>query len=390
MRRLTAVFLALPVLGIAAAVQGREPASEAIIPLGQTNWQQPWVPDLAQPGRRLSIPSERRVDVVILSEGYLDGERDLFARDVRAWYDRFLTLTPWSQLRGAFRVRGVWTPSAARVTGERQSHYGVGLVDGKVGNVGSDDTAAAIFAALDSLDVNPARDKNRLTHAVAVMLMKDSQGRNPSGITRSITAPDRQRVVRVGFGAESHHEFGHACGGLRDEYILRADSTATARPPERPSLFTVSNLGYTRDAARLPWSHLAPGSAANPDPNSLIGVLWLGGGSEHGVWHSEARCLMNGRHENWDLAKQRRGENLRDSRRFCFWCEEILVARTWWLTGQLGDGTDREVVWQKWEATRPAYHRWFSVPARVRAQNEANARAGLAAANIYERPEKQR
>lgn len=358
-----------------------------VISVGRENWERPWIPNLRKPSQRVSIPIDRRIDVVILGDGYLASERERFVRDVEAWYARFQTYTPWRELRGAFRVRGVWTPSSARATPDRESHYGLPSTPYGVGDVGSRRTAGKIFEAIDRCGANPARMGTGLTHTSVIMLVRNERERNPGGLTRTLVAPDRRRTVRVGFAAYSHHEFGHSYGGLRDEYIRSEGSRTRRKPPDRPSIFSVQNIAYTPDLSRFPWAHLAPGGAVNPDPSSVIGVLWIGGGAEQGAWHSEGRCLMNGRHENWDLQKTRRGANLRDHDRFCFWCEEILVARTFQKAGALGDSKDGEALWRRWaEEFRPLYHRAFRVPERIRARNAANVKAGLTRAKIFERP----
>ena len=88
---------------------------------------------------------------------------------------------------------------------------------------------------------------------------------------------------------------------------------------------------------------------------------------------------MNGTHDNWDLQKTKRGATLRDRARFCFWCEELLVARVCEKT--------IDADWKKWETElRPLYQKAYDVAARIQAQNEADAKAGLAGAKIFERP----
>jgi hypothetical protein len=348
--------------------------------------ERPWVPDLRRPGMRAEIPPEKRLDVVILADGYLEAERGEFEREVRDWYEGFLRLRPWSQFRGAFRVRGLWTASPARATTGRRSWYGIASTAGDVGDVTGRVTRERIFEALGRVGVNPARARGRLTHATVVVLVRNGDGLNPSGLARDVVSADGKVAVAAGFAHYTHHEFGHAFGGLRDEYIRGPGSRATQRAPERLSIFTVSNLGYTRELRILPWAHLAPGSAVNPDAESVIGVLWTGGVAEEGAWHSEARCLMNGAHENWDLQRTFRGASLRDRERFCFWCEEILVARTLERTGQLGEGSDGEALWNRWESLRPLYHEAFDVPGRIREQNARNAQSRLGEAKIFARP----
>jgi len=361
-------------------------SEQDVIVAGPENGERPWLPDLRKADSRVEIPPEKRLDIVILGDGYLEAEREEFEREVRDWYERFLRLTPWKQLRGGFRVRGLWTPGASRATTARKSRYAISSTTQDVGDVTGRATREGVFEALGRIGANPARARGRLTHTTVVMLVRNEDGLNPSGLAREVASPDGKVAVSGGFGHYTHHEFGHAFGGLRDEYIRGPGSRATQRPPERLSIFTVSNLAYTRELRLLPWAHLAPGSAVNPDADSLVGVLWAGGVAEEGAWHSEARCLMNGAHENWDLQRSFRGASLRDRERFCFWCEEILVARTLERTGQLGDSSDGEALWREWERLRPLYHAAFDVPARIKEQNGRNAQVRLAEARIYQRP----
>lgn len=381
-----------PAAGVGPAA-GQEPAAAVwegdTVIAGRENWQKPWLPDLRNPGRRIEVPEAGRIDVVLLGDGYLAAEREAFAGDVRSWYAEFLKLTPWKQLCGVFRVRGIWTPSLGRGPSAEGTYYRVQYAAQGLTEVQSAETRRALYGALGRIGINEARLSGRLTHTVVVMLVRTGPGplRSPSGCARTLASPDGKTTVRVAFGAYTHHEFGHAWAGLGDEYINIAKPSAAHTTPARPSIFTVSNLCYTKDPLLVPWRHLAPGSPLNPDPGSVIGVLWVGGVREEGAWHGEARCLMNGRHDNWDLQKTRRGASLRDPQRFCFWCEEIAVARTWLKAGQPGNAAGGEELWEKWvREVRPLYQKAFDVAARIKGQNEANARERLAEAKIYERP----
>jgi hypothetical protein len=363
------------------------PPQDDLVVAGREHWEKPWMPDLRNAAGKVEIPAGKRLDVLILGDGYVAEERRSFEADVERWYEGFLRLAPWSQFRGAFRVRGLWTASEGRATPDRKSHYRLPATAFGVGDSSSEETRRAVFEAIDRAGCNRATARGRLSHTTVVMLVKNELGRNPSGMSRVLPSPDGKTSAGVAFAAYTHHEFGHAYGSLRDEYILGLGNRAAQKPPERRSIFTVLNVSYTREARLLPWAHLSPGGAANPDRESVIGVLWLGGVAEEGAWHSEARCLMNGTHENWDLQKTRRGVNLRDLTRFCFWCEEILVAKTLHRTGLLGESEDGEALWKKWaEEVRPLYHKAFDVPGRIRMQNLENSKARLHEAKIYERP----
>jgi hypothetical protein len=363
------------------------PPQDDIVDAGREHWGKPWMPELSKPGGKVEIPAEKRIDVLILGDGYVLEERKAFEADVEKWYAGFLKLNPWSRFRGAFRVRGLWTASEGRATPDRKSRYRLPATAFGVGDSSSAETRRAVFEAIDRADCNRAQARGRLTHTTVVMLMKNEFGRNPSGMSRNLSSPDGKAAVGVAFAAYTHHEFGHAYGGLRDEYILGIGNKAVQKTPERASIFTVLNVSYVKEARLLPWAHLSPGGAVNPDKDSVIGVLWLGGVAEEGAWHSEAKCLMNGTHENWDLQKTKRGAYLRDMTRFCFWCEEILAARTFERAGLLGDSQDGEELWKKWaEEVRPLCHKAFDVPGRIRMQNLENAKVRLQEAKIYERP----
>jgi hypothetical protein len=363
----------------------QEKKQDDVIIVGRENWEKPWIPDLKKPETKIPIPEAKRIDVLILPDGYLATERDAFEKDVKDWYERFLTYTPWKQFRGAFRVRGYWRPSDARSNADRKSRFAIPVGSSGVGDVNTKEVRTALFGELGKLDFNTAGDK-RYSHAVAVILMKDDRGRNPSGLTRSLSSPDDKHAIPVCFAAYTHHEFGHGYGGLRDEYINKPGEKSSKKQAATINLWTVENIATTKELKSLPWAHLAPGTALNPDKQSVVGICWIGGGAEEGAWHCEGRCLMNGTHENWDFQKTKRGAGLRDHDRFCFWCEELVVARTLARTGQLGDATDGEALWKKWEELRPLYHKSFDVAGRIKAQNEANVKAKLTDAKIFERP----
>ena len=91
---------------------------------------------------------------------------------------------------------------------------------------------AAVFAALDEIEINRAILDRRLSHAYAVMLIKDARQRNPSGVSRRLTSLDRQRQVAVGFDV------------LLERNLLRAvpaappaltPATTAGMPPMSPS-----------------------------------------------------------------------------------------------------------------------------------------------------------
>jgi hypothetical protein len=189
------------------------------------------------------------------------------------------------------------------------------------------------------------------------------------------------RRVRIALAQEMPHEFGHAFGYLRDEYIGNDKRGSTAPSLVVPtgssmSIFFLSNLGYTDDRSAVPWRHVGPGGQYNPNASSMVGNLFAGGSNEIGVWHSEYKCLMNGAHDNYvcDRFNGAPRAKLRDDRNLCFWCEEILTVRILERTGQfdrlVGSCADINTCgrtwWSAWESVlRDRYYQRNDLPDRI-------------------------
>ena len=273
----------------------------------------------------------------------------------------------------------------------------------------------------DSQAINNDSLRGRYRNLVVSMLVRSSIAAppgvdvDPSGFVREVPrpAPDDDRFVGVAFGASEIHEFSHAFGLLGDEYINERGATSSRTNPTTASVFTLSNLVYsgtprteppgayeTPTVDETPWLHLSPGgwqtrTAGGQNPPPLLGWLWVGGSSQHRVWHSEYRCLMNGGHENFTFTqdadedptagtdnaydpKTDQGAGLRDEDRLCLWCQELVTLRILEKTDQLlesndpADVTTQGIVWyDRWvNGLRDNYYALFGV-ARQIADTEA-------------------
>ena len=400
--------------------------------LGRAHWDPPRVPDLRQPGSTLVVPADRLIDVVILGDGYLTAAD--FRAELVAWLDAFFKLAVYDTFAGALRVRALFTPSAEPASAARGSFFGCNVDDAGTGIVKSGGWWAAgdakgtlfrrrLWDAVDSftplstrfyppeldLGVTPeiADDLRGIYRNLVVsMLVRTAADNNVSGMTTEVRRepPEQARQVRVAFGANSIHEFSHAFGLLSDEYIDGRGEQSTRANPAVGNVYTLANLSYDDTDDSVPWLHLAPtgrfrrtGSGSGPSP--VAGWLWAGGVKHLGVWHSEYRCLMNGTHDNFaytQVAAQdptanpdgtytdENGAGLRDTGRFCSWCQEITVLRILEKTGQLAepgdpaDPNEQGRTWyERWAAgLRENYYRLFDVGGQLSA-----AEAGYAATN---------
>jgi len=380
--------------------------------LGRANWDPPWVPDLAAPPATIPLGPEQVVDIVILGDGYQD--RALFEADLARWLADFYAVEVYDRFRGAFRIRAIFTRSVHPAGADRDSHYHVKLSSsGDVSNDGwwrggsalDREFRERLFCALELFSLNRSRypagldvggsktvihnTLGRMYSHLVVCLLVRGPGGPVGGRTRDVPAPDGARL-NVAFAELSIHEFGHAFAYLEDEYISQRGSSASRRNPNRRSLFTLSNLSFSKRLADELWLHLSPWGtlprqAAGSEPSPLVGWLWRGGEQDLKVWHSEYQCLMNGRHENYAYTSDAAadptanpgggftGANLRIRNRYCFWCQEIVVARILEKTGQLaasGDPSDintRGRHWyERWVTTwRPRYWSFFDLPGRI-------------------------
>ena len=223
--------------------------------VGPYNWVRGWVPDFAG-GGELRVAERDRIDVLLLGDGFTSEPE--FRAKVDQWIEAFIQVEVYQQLRGAFRIRALYTKSAQPATKDRLSYYGIpmnanGVVrDPKWWN--EPDGAAFRRLLWDAItafgDVNLRRYPDRVdtggvihntlaglySHLVVMVLVK-SPG-STTGMTRRVEfEPNEARGVNVGFGENSLHEFGHAFAYLEDEYIQERGSRAgRTEIPATPSV----------------------------------------------------------------------------------------------------------------------------------------------------------
>ncbi|MED5811318.1 hypothetical protein VST63_03010 [Mycolicibacterium sp. 050232] len=387
--------------------------------LGSGNWASGWVPRLAG-GGELLLAERDRIDVLLLGDGF-KSESD-FRQKLDQWIEAFFEVEVYQQLRGAFRIRALYTQSVQPATKDRGSYYGVAMgADGVVRDPKwwnlADDLGIAFRRRLwDSInafgDMNlrqypdDVEDSKVIhnplsglySHLVVMMLVKTPG--SSTGMTRRVEfGPNEARGLNVGFGENSLHEFGHAFAYLEDEYIQERGVPPEGRDanPAIPSVYNISNLSFEKHVDRVPWLHVSPWGlthrqAAGNEPSPIVGWLWRGGEQEFGVWHSEYQCLMNGKHQNYAYTPNGDdptfGEPPSDCDRvfvggadlrwrhpptYCLWCQEIVVIRTLEKTGVLAtphDDPSIDVRGRDWYRTwvaegRGNYWEFFDVAARI-------------------------
>jgi hypothetical protein len=199
------------------------------------------------------------------------------------------------------------------------------------------------------------------------MLVHSADDTNVSGMTTNVPRdPAAALNGRVAFGANAVHEFSHAFGFLSDEYIDGRDRTNDRRDP-RPA----QRLDPVEPHVLRPRRHRALGA---PGPHRPL--------PPH---RRRRRPLTDGTYTD------EHGATLRDTDRFCAWCQEIVTIRIHEKTDLLarpGDPTDPTAQGRTWYLLwtgelRDNYHPALGVAQQIR---DAEARYATLAPGAHGEP----
>lgn len=364
--------------------------------IGKSNWEHPSV--LTFDGRVTQpLTSSNLIDLILLGEGYLATDQADFETHLGKWYDTIFGdpnnftnkpgIWPYNQFIHAFRVRGVFTPSAYRADTSGSGYFGITLNPAKPSEIdfypNDPDNLSFREKLFDVLQFikehnelntriypqeltidrkdEPGETSPRNTirgsstyqklmrNCIAAIALMDTSGPNGSGSSNisgfysDVSAPPDHPLgdgikISVAFGRSYPHEFSHAFSLLIDEYIDERETFALIwQDPSHLSVFELWNVAFSSKSYKAPWLHLSYLGIYKRSPDSRVGQMWIGGkGKEKGVWHSEYKCLMNGGHKNYycrtdepDQFDSNNNQVFADLRwyNFCIWCEEIVTIK---------------------------------------------------------------
>jgi hypothetical protein len=188
------------------------------------------------------------VDLIVVAEGYAQSEQKKFAEDVKRYGEILFEWEPYRKYKNRFNITGVFSSSPESGVDEpRQGSYKKTLLN-------------ATFNSLDS-DRYLLTEENKLMRDVAgqipydaLLVMVNSTRYGGGGIYNDFTAftsdgPTNDFVFV--------HEFGHAFGGLGDEYMGDVSYEGFFPKGVEP---TEPNLTALLDPANLKWKELvSPG-----------------------------------------------------------------------------------------------------------------------------------
>ena len=196
---------------------------------------------------------EEAIDIVVVSEGYTLEDRGKFFHDARRAAEALFSHEPFKSYKGRFNFRAVFAPSAdSGVSIPGQGIWKETAVSSHFDTFYSDRylTTSSIWTLYDLIGTVPSEH---------VIVLANTAKYGGGGIYNSVTIMNSDHPT---FVPVLVHEFGHAFGGLGDEYAY-GDNPETLYPadtePWEPNLTTL--VDFTAK-----WADLMPPHAALPTP----------------------------------------------------------------------------------------------------------------------------
>ncbi|MBP3331531.1 MAG: peptidase M64 [Tidjanibacter sp.] len=242
-----------------------------------------------------------RVDIVLLSEGYTEAEKDKFIKACEEFTEDIFSYSPYTENRNNFNIRAVWVPS---------EESGV-TIPGE--HIWRNTTLKANYYTFDSERYQTIEDYQGILDAAAnvpyeiIYILTNSQKYGGGGIYNfyGISAAD---IPGPSTRKTYSHEFGHLFAALGDEYVGGtevSDLYFQGVEPWEPNITTLADLEskdwyeLLEDKKAAPienkWDHnpMNPKVVYNPEKPWPVGLYEGAGYLEKGVYRPWPNCMMN-------------------------------------------------------------------------------------------------
>ena len=246
----------------------------------------------------------KRVDIVVIPDGYTEEEKGKFVNDCRIFAEGILAYHPYSEHRDKFNIRAVWTPSEESGTSIPGEHQW------------KNTALKTHYYTFDSERYQMTEDYQTLLDVAAhvpyeiIYILTNSQKYGGGGIYNfyGISAAD---IPGASTRKTYSHELGHLFVGLADEYVggvEMSDLYFSDVEPWEPNITTLTNLEakswkqllgdapVPTPVKETPWE-LNPQNPDSPDFNPKkpwpLGVYEGGGYLQKGVYRPWPNCMMN-------------------------------------------------------------------------------------------------
>ncbi len=214
---------------------------------------------------------KEKIDVVIMAEGYTEGEMDIFFKDAESTVENLLKHEPFKSMKDRFNIVAAASPSSdSGVSVPREGLWKKTAVDSHFDTFYSDRylTTLHLFKMHDALAGIPYEH-------IIILANTDTYG--GGGIYNSYTLTTAHHAL---FGPVVVHEFGHSFGGLTDEYAYDDQYVEYYYPDIEPWEQNIT----TKANFESKWKDLYD--------QGVAGLVEGGGYQTKGVWRPCEDCRM--------------------------------------------------------------------------------------------------
>ena len=230
--------------------------------------------------------ADKRVDIVLISEGYAQNEKEKFITACQYFSKEFFSYSPYKEQKNNFNIQAVWAPS---------QESGVTL-PGE--NIWRNTATKAQFYTFDSERYQMIEDFQGLRDIAAhvpydyIYVLSNTQKYGGGGIYNfyGISAAHNPNST----GKIYIHEFGHLFLGLGDEYVGNVSYSDMYPKGVEP---WEENLTTLVDFDKKDWKKMLDKTTPIPTPankeySNKIGVYEGGGYIKEGIYRPYQTCLM--------------------------------------------------------------------------------------------------
>ena len=232
--------------------------------------------------------SHKKIDVVIVPEGYGPADTVKMMRDMKSFCDYLLGQEPFATRRNDFNVWGVpLTGEASGITDPGKGIYVNSLVGSSYNTFGSDRylMTANLFKVHNAIGSTPCDH---------IIIMANSTTYGGGAIYNFYAMSSLNEMAYMVLP----HELGHSIGGLADEYVDEnlsyGDMHSLTMEPTEPNITTLVDF-------QSKWADMLPAGTPVPTPvddkvsrreNGPLGVYEGAGYHAHGIYRPVMHCMM--------------------------------------------------------------------------------------------------
>ncbi len=227
---------------------------------------------------------EKKVDIVILPEGYTKDELGQFIKDCHTLTEQFFAFAPYTQHKNDFNMRAVWIPSKESGSDSPNDSIEVSTALNTSFNTLYSDRYCM------TLDYHKVRDyaANAPYDQIYILINTDKYGGGAIYNYYSVSVSGNLKSPKVFI-----HEFGHAFAGLADEYGYEdsfENMYAKGVEPWEPNITTLVDFGTK-------WKDMVDSKTPIPTPKTgkyskKIGAFEGAGYVKKGVYRPRIDCMM--------------------------------------------------------------------------------------------------